>query len=112
VSCSESKPKKLPFLPAEKAIFAEILAMTNDQIGKFLESGHLAKHSVKIDFKSRQSIIGLFLKTNDYDELKSKNFWRIVSETHISQWKSSQDNNLAKIFNGSEITRLTPVAAK
>ena len=86
--------------------------MTNDQIGKFLEAGHLTKHSVKIDFKSRQSIIGLFIKTNDYDELKSKNFWRIVSETHISQWKNSHDNNLAKIFNGSEITRLTPVVVK
>jgi hypothetical protein len=86
--------------------------MTNDQIGKFLESGHLAKHAVKIDFKTRQSIIGLFLKANDYDELKSKNFWRIVSETHISKWQQSQDNNLAKIFNGAEITRLSPITVK
>jgi len=83
--------------------------MTNEQIGKFLEAGHLTKHSVKIDFKSRQSIIGLFIKTNDYDELKSKNFWRIVSEANIAQWQRRQDNNLAKIFNGTEITKLTPV---
>jgi hypothetical protein len=83
--------------------------MTNEQIGKFLEAGHLTKHSVKIDFKSRQSIIGLFIKSNDYDELKSKNFWRIVSEANIPQWQRRQDNSLAKIFNGTEITRLTPV---
>jgi hypothetical protein len=92
--------------------FAKILRMTNDQIGKFLEAGHLTAHSIKIDFKSRQPIIGLFIKANDYDELKSKNFWRIVSESNISVWKSSHNNSLAKIFNGSEITRLTPVVVK
>ena len=83
--------------------------MTKDQIGKFLEGGHLAKDAVKIDLKGRQSIVGLFIKLTDYDELKKKNFWRIVSEMHISKWKDSQDNNLARIFNGTEITRLTKV---
>ena len=83
--------------------------MTNDQIGKFLEGGYLAKDAVKIDFKGRQSIVGLFIKLTDYDELKKKNFWRIVSENHISKWKDSHDNNLARIFNGMEITRLTKV---
>jgi|GEM_PF-287749 len=95
-----------------KLYLHKFLRMTNDQIGKFLEAGHLTKHNVKIDFKTRQSIVGLFIKTNDYDELKSKNFWRIVSETHIDSWKTSHDNNLAKIFNGAEITRLTPVVIK
>ena len=84
--------------------------MTNDQIGKFLEAGHLTKHNVKIDFKTRQSMVGLFIKTADYSELKSKNFWRIVTGgTNITQYKSTPDNNLAKIFNGAEITRLTLV---
>jgi hypothetical protein len=81
--------------------------MTNEQIGKFLEAGHLAKDAVKIDFKGRQSIVGLFIKLTDYDELKKKNFWRVVSEVHISKWKESHDNNLARIFNGTEMTRLT-----
>jgi hypothetical protein len=83
--------------------------MTNDQIGKFLEGGSLAKDPVKIDFKGRQSFKGLFIKTSDYEELKKKNFWRIVSEINLTQWKNSQDNNLARIFNGTEITRLTRV---
>jgi len=104
---------KLLRLNAAKQLYLhKFLRMTNDQIGKFLEAGHLTKHNVKIDFKTRQSIVGLFIKTNDYDELKSKNFWRIVSETHIDNWKTSHDNNLAKIFNGAEITRLTPVVVK
>jgi len=105
-------PKLLRSNGANKLYLHKFLRMTNDQIGKFLEAGHLTKHNVKIDFKTRQSIVGLFIKTNDYDELKSKNFWRIVSETHIDSWKTSHDNNLAKIFNGAEITRLTPVVIK
>jgi hypothetical protein len=83
--------------------------MTNDVIAKFLEDKHLGIHSVKIDFKQRQSIIGLFIKGNDYEELKSKNFWRIVTNQHIPQWKNAPDINLAKIFNGTEMTRLTAV---
>ena len=105
-------PKLLRLNDAKQLYLHKFLRMTNDQIGKFLEAGHLTKHNVKIDFKTRQSIVGLFIKTNDYDELKSKNFWRIVSETHIDSWKTSHDNNLAKIFNGAEITRLTPVVIK
>lgn len=81
--------------------------MTNEQISKFIEGDHISKHPVKIDFKTRQSIIGLFIKTADYNELKSKNFWRIVAEARIKEWKSSNDNNLARIFNGAEITRLS-----
>jgi len=90
--------------------FGEILSMTNDQIEKFLEPSAITQKSVKIDFKTRQSMVGLFIKTPDYSELKSKNFWRIVTGgTNITQYKSSPDNNLAKIFNGAEITRLTLV---
>lgn len=81
--------------------------MTSEQIGKLLEGGYLANDTLKIDFKGRQSIMGLFIKLADYDELKKKNFWRVVSEAHIPKWKDSHDNNLCRLFNGSEITKLT-----
>ena len=81
--------------------------MINDAIAKFIEDGHLAKGTVKIEFKKRNSILGIFVKSNDYDDLKSKNFWRIVSETNISEWKQSHDNSLAKIFNGGEFNRIS-----
>ncbi len=83
--------------------------MTNDMIAKFLEPDHLANNSVKIDFKTRNSIIGLFIKTNDYHDLKSKNFWRIVTETHINEWQDTKNPGLARIFNGAEMTRLSAV---
>ena len=81
--------------------------MTNDVIAKYVEAGHLAKNKIKIDFKQRNSFVGIFLRERDYEELKSKNFWRIVTQSHVEEWKKSKDMSLAKIFNGSEITRLT-----
>jgi hypothetical protein len=86
--------------------------MINDLITKFLEPTHLAATPVKIEFKKRNTIVGIFVKSPDYDELKSKNFWRIVSETHIPEWKKTNDNKLSKIFSGSEFTRLTVAKEK
>ena len=62
---------------------------------------------VKIHFKKRDAIYGLFVEGNDYADLKSKNFWRIVSKTHLDEYQRSKNINLAKIFSGSEFSRLT-----
>ena len=81
--------------------------MVTELITKFLVPVSLAKKQVKIEFKKRNTIVGIFVKSPDYEDLKAKNFWRIVSETHISEWKKTNDNKLSKIFSGSEFTRLT-----
>ena len=70
--------------------------MTNDAILKYVETKGTNGKPLNIHFKQRSTISGLFIQGNDYDELKSKNFWRIVSST-----------NLARIFNGMEFTRLS-----
>jgi hypothetical protein len=80
--------------------------MTNDQIENFMQKKDTEKSPVQISFKTRKPIKGLFIKTADYTELKRKNLWRIVSESHIDSYKTSKDINLARIFNGTEITRL------
>lgn len=81
--------------------------MVYEMITRFLEPVHVEKLAVKIEFKKRNSMVGIFVKSNDYEDLKSKNFWRIVSEVKIPEWRKTNDNNLSKIFNGSEFTRLT-----
>jgi len=83
--------------------------MTNEQIEKFIDPKHLSIHSVKIDFKTRNSLTGLFIQTNDYKELKAKNFWRIVTGPNIETWKTTKDLSLARIFNGAEITKLSMI---
>lgn len=76
-------------------------------ITKFLEFDLLEKKAVKIEFKKRNSIVGIFVKSYDYEYLKSKNFWRIVADAKMKEWKTTNDNGLSKIFSGSEFTRLT-----
>lgn len=81
--------------------------MSTDQIESFLQKESVSKSPVRISFKTRQSLVGIFVKATDYNELKSKNFWRIVWESNIDSYKKSNDTSLARIFNGSEITKLS-----
>ena len=79
--------------------------MTTEQIGKFF-SGVDTDSVIRVSFKSRSPIVGIFIRTPDFDELKSKNFWRIVPEAQFEQWKKSKDYNLWRMFNGTEFTKL------
>jgi hypothetical protein len=80
--------------------------MTNDLIEKFIESKEMTGKPVNIFFKQRNAITGLFIQTNDYQEMKAKNFWRIVTESKIEEWRQTKDSNLAKLFSGSDFSRL------
>ena len=80
--------------------------MTSEQIENFL-TPELFTKVVVISFKTRNTMRGLFLNTGDMDYLKSKNFWRILPESRLEDWKKTKDNGLARIYNGSEITKLT-----
>jgi hypothetical protein len=82
--------------------------MNIEDIDKFLKTKvNQDNNYIKIDFKKRDSIYGLFIQDGDYSDLKSKNFWRIVTRTHFDEYQKSKNVNLAKIFNGSEFSRLT-----
>ena len=86
--------------------------MTPEQISKFIETEQQLHTPVKIEFKKRNAVTGQFVKVTDYEELKSKNFWRIVTESNIPQWNKAKDINLVRIFNGTEFTRLSVVKVK
>ena len=82
--------------------------MNIEDIEKFLRKSAVDRSQyVKISFKKRNDIYGLFIKDRDYDHLKSKNFWRIVTKSHFSEYQETNDMSLAKIFNGSEFSRLS-----
>lgn len=83
--------------------------MTVEQIEKFLKPTYLNKSRIKISFRKRPAIEGIFIKSGDFGELKNKNFWRIVSEGRVEAFVKSKSEELARIFNGSEITRLEVV---
>jgi hypothetical protein len=97
----------------EKDIFLPSEPMTIEQIEKFVENETIPQtKSVKIDFKKRNSIRGLIVQANDYTDLKAKNFWRIVTSANLKDWQKSKNVEYAKIFNGSEFTRLSVVTNK
>ena len=79
--------------------------MTNDQIEQFLNAKTQAK-IIDISFKKRQAIRGVFVNTGDFEDLKSKNFWRIITEERIEDWKKTKNMGLSRIFNGSDFTKL------
>ncbi len=81
--------------------------MTNDLIEKFVENKTRKNKHVNIHFKQISVITGLFIQTDDYQELKGNNFWRIVAESKLEQWEKTKDLSLARIFNGAEFTRLS-----
>lgn len=82
--------------------------MNSEDIEKFLDSKSMNNQEyVKISFKQREAIFGLFIKDSDYAYLKAKNFWRIVPQSQLNAYKVSKNTNLAKIFNGAEFSRLS-----
>lgn len=86
--------------------------MLPEQISKFIETEQLNDTAVKIEFKKRNNITGIFIKVADFDELRAKNFWRIVTEANFEHWRKTNSIDAARIFNGSEFTRLSVLKKK
>lgn len=80
--------------------------MTSDMIEKYIESKDITGKPVNISFRQRNAIVGLFIESKDYQELKAKNFWRIVAESKIEEWNKTKNTDLAKLFSGTDFTRL------
>ena len=49
--------------------------MTNEQITDILQKKQAANPLFEIRFKTRNPIVGLFIKTSDFQELSRKNLW-------------------------------------
>lgn len=76
------------------------------EIEQFIGKATSKDQLMTITFKKRDAIQGFIVKGNDYDDLKSKNFWRIVKQKDLDAWEKSGNVDLAKIFSGSEFSRL------
>ena len=82
--------------------------MKPEQIKSFIESKvNEQNRYVKIEFSKREPMYGLFLIGDDYKDLSSKNFWRIVSGKHFDDYNRTGNTGLARIFNGAEFSRLS-----
>lgn len=81
--------------------------MTIEQIERFMVSEPDCLSRI---FLKARTVEGLFIKAPDFDELKKKNFWRIVITERMEEYRRSKDLNLSRIFNGQEFTRIASSA--
>ncbi len=82
--------------------------MTSAQIEVFLGSNTPEKENrmININFKTRNAIRGFFPDTSDAEDLKLKNFWRVITEGNLDNWKQTKSLALTRIFSGYDITKL------
>ncbi len=81
--------------------------MTFDLIEKYVEATDRYNKPVNVHFRNRSTVTGLFIRARDYDDMKKKNFWRIVPQSRLQLWQSSNDPALSRLFHGAEFSRLT-----
>lgn len=87
--------------------------MTVEQIENFLAKETVPQGKIiRFELKKRNPVRGLIVKGRDYNELKAKNFWRIVTQMHLAEYQKSKDIGLAKIFAGSDFAKLSLVPNK
>ncbi len=89
----------------ETLTFRKIIGMTNEQIENFLTPETFTK-VVNINFRTRNSIQGMFLNANDFEDLKSKNLWRVITQSRMEEWNRTKNNALSRIYSGSDFTKL------
>ena len=70
--------------------------MTPDKIEEYIEQQSRKDIPINIHFKDRNTVKGLFIKSSDYNDLKSKNLWRIVSTAHLSDWEKTKNERFFK----------------
>lgn len=87
--------------------------MTVEQIESFLAKESIPKGKViRFELKKRNPVRGLIVQGRDYDELKAKNFWRIVTQTRLADYQKTKDINQSRIFSGTDFAKLSLVSLK
>lgn len=86
--------------------------MTPEAIARFVETDKPATDKqMKIDLKKRNPVVGMLIQGKDYQDLKSKNFWRVVSSANLAAWKRTGNLEFAKIYSGAEFNKISLVDA-
>lgn len=81
--------------------------MNVEAIENFFTTKKTVGEKTTIQFRKRNTLTGVFVKGKDYEELKEKNFWRIVTGSSIETFNKTNDLTLARIFSGLEMVKLT-----
>lgn len=80
--------------------------MTQEAIIKIIEKTNAADAVMQVHFKQRTVLNCVFVKRSDYEEMKAKNFWRIVQDCNVNDYKQSKNISLTRLFNGVSISKI------
>jgi hypothetical protein len=84
--------------------------MTVEQIEHFLAKETIPQGKIiRFELKKRDPVRGIIVQGRDYQELKAKNFWRIVTQKNLPAYQKTNDISLARIFAGSDFAKLSLV---
>jgi hypothetical protein len=87
--------------------------MTVEQIETFLAKETIPQGKIiRFELKKRDPVRGIIVQGRDYQELKAKNFWRIVTQKNLNAYQKTNDISLARIFAGSDFAKLSLVTNK
>lgn len=81
--------------------------MNIKSIENYVQQRIILGAAINIHFKGRLTVTGLFIRSGDYEELKSKNFWRIVHQSQLQKWRDTNDINLTRVFYGASFKSLS-----
>jgi hypothetical protein len=81
--------------------------MNIESIETFISNKKNSIKEVTIELKKRNTICGTFVRGKDYEELKEKNFWRIIMNNNLDKFSKTNDITLTRIISGLNIVRLS-----
>jgi hypothetical protein len=81
--------------------------MTIEKIEGFIKDHINQSHYIDVHIKGRTVEPVMFIAATDYEELKEKNFWRVVTASKAALWQKTKDQKLVRIYSGNLFTRLT-----
>ncbi len=83
--------------------------MTQEAVEKIVEVRISTDTIAQIHFKKRALLNCYFVKAYDYDEMKAKNFWRVVEDVNIEEYHATKNILLTRLFNGLSFTKISSV---
>jgi len=80
--------------------------MTVERIEHFVQPYLNQFQYIDVYMKGRNLQPVMFIAARDYEELREKNFWRVVPASNAKQWEKTKDHKLERIFSGSLFSSL------
>jgi len=81
--------------------------MTTDEMERFVNRYAEDLHVLTMDLVTGESLIGILVRTTDYEDLRKFNLWCFIESPDILRWKNSGEISLTQVLDGEVIEQIT-----